>query len=291
MNQVSSNTQPIRLLHLPKTAGTTVASGLLRVFGRRHRFVFSSDPSESRHRFQALRDEERNSIRVFIGHSLFETGISEADNAQIVTFLREPVSRVKSFITHVSEGRSKYLTPDGKSPSDLTIDEFLESGNPELENLQTKALINRDRIESPSRIESLGEQEALRLAKKNLFEGVKAFGLQDRFDEGWVAIWTALEIRPPLFATMNQQRGTQRIDFTDEQIARIRELNRLDLALYAAAREEFQRRVERGAVPDESLEDFRRRQKNHGERFTQCWNRVRNLYYTCRRMRRRLMGS
>lgn len=286
----SQQSKPIRLLHLPKTAGTTVASGLLRVFGRKHRFVFSSDPTESRQRFAALPDGERRAVRVFIGHSLFETGIPEADNAEIVTYLREPVSRVKSFITHVAAGRSNYLPADGKPMAEFSVDEFLASGNLELANLQTKALINRDRIESSSGIDALGGQAALELAKKHLFEEIKAFGLQDRFDEGWVAIWTALGMKPPLYATMNQKRGSRKMEFTKEQIHRIRELNQLDIQLYESACMEFDRRVAGGAVPSSVFADFLARQKSHGDRFTRMWNMVRNSYYACRRLKRRILG-
>lgn len=286
-----SDPKPIRLLHLPKTAGTTVASGLLRVCGRKNRFVFSSDPAESRQRFDAFPENERRAIRAFIGHSLFHTGIAEADNADIVTYLREPVSRVKSFITHVAEGRSQHLAKDRKPIEGFEIDAFLASGNLELENLQTKALINLDHIESKSGIESLGEEVALDLAKKNLFEGVKAFGLQDRFDEGWVAIWTALGIKPPLYATMNQKRGTIKLEFTPAQIERIRELNHLDIQLYEAAQIEFQRRIEQeDAVPAGSLKDFQHRQTTRGESFTRLWNKLRNLYYSYRRTKRRFLG-
>lgn len=280
--------KPIRLLHLPKTAGTSVASGLLRVYGRKNRFVFSTNPSENIAKFNALSHHERSSIRTFIGHSLYSTGIPEADAARIITFLREPVSRVKSFINYVAAGRTSVVV-DHSAVFD--IDAFLESGNPELSNLQTKIFINKDRLDSDSGIRNLGADAAINLAQKRLFEGVTAFGLQDRFDEGWVAIWEALGVRAPLYAEMNARPDTQRMQFSDEQVARIRELNDLDIRLYEAAVEEFERRIDSAFPPRQLIEEFRQRQARGGARYTRSWNFLRNSYYACRRVKRRILGQ
>jgi hypothetical protein len=287
-----STTLPVRLLHIPKTAGTTLASGLLRARGRSHRFVFSADPAESRERFSAMPKVEQDAVRTFIGHSLYHTGIPHADDAQIITVIREPVSRVKSFITHVAEGRSNYISSERKPIEDFSIDDFLASDNNELRNLQVKALINRDWIDSPSGISELGGEAALDQAVDNLFSGVTAFGLQDRFDEGWVAIWKALGVRTPIYATMNRKRGTKKLDFTPEHIERIVELNQLDIRLYQLAQDEFDRRIRHeDAVPPELMEDFRRRQARSGKRFSKLWNRTRSFYYLCRRTKRRIIGK
>jgi hypothetical protein len=288
MTMKASNNKPIRLLHLPKTAGTTVASALLRANGRRNRFVFSTNHEENIAKIGAMSAEERASIKTFIGHSLFETGIPEADSARIVTYLREPVSRVMSFINYVASGRTA-VALDSSVP--FSIEEFLESGNPELSNLQTKIFINKDRLDSNSGIRELGSEAAIELAKKRLFDDVLAFGLQDRFEEGWVAIWHALGIRPPLYATMNQRPDRQKLKFTDAHIARIRELNELDIQLYEAASAEFERRIAIGIPPREVIEASRHRQSSAGGRFTWVWNLSRDTYYACKRFKRRILGQ
>lgn len=279
--------KPIRLLHLPKTAGTTVASGLLRVCGRADRFIFSTNHPDNLAKIDAMSASERAAIRVFIGHSLFETGIPEADSALLVTYLREPVSRVKSFISHVAAGRTSIAVDPHQ---EFSVDHFLESGNKELENLQTKVFINTDRLESDSGIHRLGSAAAFELARKRLFEHVTAFGLQDRFDEGWVAIWHALGISPPLYAMMNRRHDKERLLFTPAQIERIKELNQLDLQLYEAACVEFESRLASGRPPLESIDEFAKRQASQGARFTWVWNKVRGMYYAGRRMKRRLVG-
>lgn len=274
----SKNARPIRLVHIPKTAGTTVASGLLRKCGRKQRYVFGSSGSSEKEKFDKLDAAKRASIKVFIGHSLFETGVPEADDARLVTYLREPVSRVKSFIRHVAAGKSGYIQPtsrDGK----FSVDEFLESGNLELSNLQTKVLINRDRLESNAKIDELGEDKALELATHRLLNETTAFGLNENFDEGWVAIWTALGMKPPLYAILNKRPDEERIVFTDAQVERIKQLNQLDLNLYKTAKIEFERRKSIGIIDPEEIRKFISAQKTWGKLFTQFWLKARRFYH------------
>ena len=47
--------------------------------------------------------------RIVLGHAPITTCIKEADSATIITFLRDPVERVKSFCQHVYEGKSLHL--------------------------------------------------------------------------------------------------------------------------------------------------------------------------------------
>jgi hypothetical protein len=266
----------IRLLHFPKTAGTTVSSTLLRVFGRSRAFAFSGNPEADRKRFMSLSKQERSATRLFIGHGLFETGIPEADAATTITFLREPVARVQSFIQHVSEGKSSYLR-DKFQDIPFSIDAFLASGNGELSNLQTKMLVNLDRSESEKRIQQMGEDAALELARNRLFHKVAAFGIQNHFDEGWVTIWHALNRTAPLYAPLNRKTESARLEFTPAQTERIRELNRLDTLLFQSAEQEFIERVNRGFVPQDNLMRFRTKQTRFGPAFSIAWKVLKKI--------------
>jgi hypothetical protein len=268
--------KPIRFLHFPKTAGTTFASTLLRIYGRGNMFGFTGVAPKDRERFLALGQKERDSVSLFIGHSMYETGLPEADTADIFTILREPESRVRSFIQHAAAGKSQYLK-DYANSGTFSVDAFLESGNGELSNLQTKMLINQDRSGSESRISELGDDAAFELAKSRLIDGMIAYGLQEDFDAGWVAIWNALGKKPPLYAVLNRKKAAAMLDFTDAQLNRIRELNQIDIRLYQAAKEEFQRRRDSGQIPDEAVAAFQRRQQTYGKVFSWCWNTARNI--------------
>jgi hypothetical protein len=267
---------PIRFLHFPKTAGTTIASTLLRVYGRKHCFGFTGVAEKDREKFLSLEADVRRNIRLFIGHSMYETGFAEPDAAQIFTIIREPVARVKSFIQHAAAGKSSYLREYAKSGS-FSVDGFLDSDNGELDNLQTKMLINQDDSGSRKRILELGEEAAVKIAASRLIDGTIAFGIQEDFDAGWVAIWNALGRKPPLYAELNRKKTTARLEFTDTQLEKIRELNRLDLQLYAAAKQEFQRRRDSGVIPNSEIEAFTRRQHTYGKAFSFIWTTARSM--------------
>ena len=207
---------------------------------------------------------------------MYETGLKEPDAAEIFTILREPVSRVKSFIQHVAAGKSQYLKEYVESGV-FSVDHFLYSGNGELDNLQTKMLINSDHSGSNLRISELGEEAAVELAISRLINDALAFGIQEDFDASWVAIWNALGRKPPIYASLNQKKTAERLEFTERQLEKIRDLNRLDLKVYAAAKEEFQRRCMTGAISDSDVTVFKRRQHLYGRVFSYIWNMARNL--------------
>jgi hypothetical protein len=258
---------PVRLLHIPKTAGTTISSSLVIAYGRKHAFSFSGSPSKDRKRLLEIDEETRRNITLYYGHSFYETGVEEADRASIITFLREPVSRVKSFIQHAGERKEKYL-PEAAIDQPFTVNEFLDTGNYELANLQTKILTNLDDAE----FEKLGENASFELARERLFQGLAAFGIQSRFDEGWVAIWMALERRPPVYVHLRRVAKAAMFELTPEQIERIKDLNRLDIRLYQAAEAEFERRVAGDPNHQKACKAFKMRQKLLGPTYSMAWN-------------------
>src|SRR5271157_80678 len=127
----------LRFLHMPKTAGSTFTSCLEYQYSGKGHFIFTGDIKSDINRYLNLSEPTRQNIKLFTGHAPILTGIADADSAKVITFLRDPINRVKSFIQHISEGKSpEYLT----GPFDLN--RFLESGFSDLSNLQTKMLIN-----------------------------------------------------------------------------------------------------------------------------------------------------
>ena len=263
---------PVRLLHIPKTAGTTISSSLVMAYGRKHSFAFTGSPPRDRERLLALDEKTRSNITLYYGHSYYETGVGEADRARIITFLREPVSRVKSFIQHAGERKEKYL-PDAALDQPFTVDAFLDTGNPELANLQTKILTNLN----DAGLEKLGEDASFELARERLFSGLAAFGIQARFDEGWVAAWNALGRRPPVYAHLRRTKKTALFGLTPDQIERIKDLNRIDIRLYQAAEAEFDRRVKGDPGFQKAYKSFALRQKMFGPAYSTAWNLAKKI--------------
>ena len=251
--------QRLRFLHIPKTAGSTFSSMLRRQYLGKGHFVFSGFDDLDRERFAALPEAKKNRVVLFTGHAPLVTGVREADEATIITFLRDPVSRVKSFCQHVAEGKSPHLK-EAFPPESFSLDAFLDSGNGELSNLQTKMLINGAQAASSVLIDKMSPAEARDLALENLFSRVHRFGLQEHFDESLMIFARALDWSTPLYAALNKKSTARMIDFEDRHLERIAELNALDIEVYEKAREYF-RATLLPQVDPEKLERFRKLQR------------------------------
>ena len=170
----------LRFLHIPKTAGTTFTAILQRQYFGKKMYVFTRPLDLEIKKYNSLPKDERDQIELFAGHAPIVTGINQADNATTITFLRDPVSRVKSFCQHVAEGKSPDYIVDFP-PETFNLDEFLESGAWELSNLQSKMLINEPNSTPPVVFKYLSPSEAKDLALDNLFNKISFYGIQEYF--------------------------------------------------------------------------------------------------------------
>lgn len=254
----------LRFLHIPKSAGSTLSLMLSIQFVGKDRFSFHGEPDVDEDRFHALTPQQRDRIQWFDGHAPIHTGIREANrNVTIITMLRDPIQRVKSFCQHVSEGKSPKLA-DGSADSTpgtgeaFDLDRFLASKNAELHNLQTKMLINVRDCATLRHIGVMGPDAAAELACENLFSTVDCYGLQEYFDESLLMIQQHVGFRTPIYASQNSMRDDRVLKFEQRHIDRIAELNRLDLDLYAAARDKFLVDLRDRGPGERELRKFRR---------------------------------
>lgn len=252
----------VRFMHIPKTAGTAISSVLVREYGLGRYFGLSGDMASCVRRFNALPENQRLATRLFLGHAPLVAGLPEADDARIITFLREPVKRTISFCQHVSEGKSPYLV-DQFPPETFDLDEFLASGNKELGNLQTKFLLGDASQGAPPAIpEGAPVDEVRDMALENLLKRVHCFGLQDHFDESLMMFASALGWkRMPLYTYSNRKNPAKLITIEDRHRERIAELNAIDIQVYAAAKETFMNRVNSETFDTRRLARFRMTQR------------------------------
>lgn len=225
--------QPIRFLHIPKTAGETFSSILEKVYAEFPDFYFTGDCPADLYRYRALPEAERRQIRLIHGHAPLTTGIAEIDAVPVVTLLREPIARVKSFCQHVSEGKSPHLAKDFP-PERFDLDAFLDSGDYELSNLQTKFLLSHGDLE-----EIAEPSTAPQRAVDCLFNRIAAFGLMEYFEESLASFRRRFGWRIPRYKRLNRKNTRRLIRFERRHIERIIELNRIDLEVYRVARERF----------------------------------------------------
>jgi hypothetical protein len=220
------------LLHIPKTAGTTLA-GLMRFhYGPRFRGAANAlkDPAAAEARLAAIGG--RSKFRATAGHVTAGMVDAALPDASVVTILRDPVERTLShydFLVRPSGRRRKQagvgLTPPGLQPPppDLSLADAL--GSYVLDNLQTRMLCG---IVSP--YDEL-PGDALERAKANL--GRFAFvGTTERFDE----LLTLMNRELGWPATAYRAARTNTRPAPDEEARRLAaEHNALDAELHAYA--------------------------------------------------------
>jgi hypothetical protein len=220
-------------MHIPKTAGETFSSILEKLYAEHLDFFFTSDCPADLARYRAMTEPEQRQVRLFHGHAPLTTGMPAIDAVPVITMLREPIARVKSFCQHVSEGKSPHLVA-AFPPGDFDLDAFLASGDYELSNLQTKFLI------SQGGLEEIGDPvEARERALDLLFHRVDRFGLMEFFAESMAGFERRFGWRIPTYRRLNRKNPRRLLHFHQRHIDRIIELNRIDLDVYQLARERF----------------------------------------------------
>jgi hypothetical protein len=203
-------------------------------------FIFkNSEPNAmSLDRLRSMDTVGRNSIKLFRGHAPLVVGDADVDKARIFTFLRDPVDRVVSFCHHLAEGKEKSLLfsgPVGCEPEkDFDLDSFLNSGDPELENLQTRMLVGEETYRSLQLSGSYGD---LRQALSAAFARIEFVGIQDKFEESLLVASLIYNWSPPYTGAKksNTRSATVRLNFSDAQINLIRRLNTMDVEAHRMA--------------------------------------------------------
>ena len=241
------------LLHIPKTAGMTLAGILQYVYGdafrggvgesrylpdeRRMPNVFSR-PEHVEARLKSFR--AKGSVRAVSGHLTFGWADRLPPNARWITVLRDPVERTLSQYYYFLDppprrsGRGAgagFVPPWLPAPTaSLTLDEALTERGYIPPNLQTRMLCG---LLSP--YDPLPE-DALAQAKQNLDERFVYVGTTERFTEFLALLnlelgWPTVAYRP---SNANPKRP-KRADLEPETLRLVEDRNRLDLELHAHA--------------------------------------------------------
>jgi len=245
----------IRFLHIPKTAGTTFTQLLNGIYHDKKSFHFSGDFKSDAHRFNLLSEQEKDNIELIVGHAPINTGIEYIDDIETITFLREPVSRVKSFCQHVYEGKSEYLL--SRFPKEkFDLDAFLNSRVLELHNLQVKMLLNTGACAPTIQVPRC---DAVNMAFNNLTQKVSAYGLLEYFDESLILFKKQFNWYLPHYKITNTKNEKELLKFEPRHIEKIMDNNELDLKLYQLAKDRFEEKIHDKSFSIKTLKRYRRK--------------------------------
>lgn len=225
-------------LRIPKSGGATMLSIVKRQYPQHA--VCSLDARrvhEAAEAFKARPEAERHRVRVLQGHMQFGLHAYLAQPSTYITVLRNPVERVISHYYYVCRKPSHYLH-DAVMKQRMSLETYVRSGiTNEVNDGQTRDL-SGTMLTVPF---GATTAEHLDLAQRRLDESFSVVGLAERFDETLMLLKSTFGWGYPVYVRHNvTEHRPERRALPQSAIAAIEASNRLDLALYAGARERFQ---------------------------------------------------
>jgi len=213
--------RPLLFLHIPKTAGSTLAQVFKANAPSGKYFHFWNQPRVTE--LHLVPDKE-----VIFGH--FRYGIHfymPNQTAYYATMLREPVERVISYYYfHLQDTQD----PAHKFAKEHTFEEWLEE-SPAAQNEMTKSL-------SGIRSEFYPSTETFEIAKHHL-RSMRYVGLTERFDNSLALMKYYFGFKDLSYD--KTKVGVKKPHDLDEKVReKIREKNRMDIELYEIAKEIFE---------------------------------------------------
>jgi hypothetical protein len=265
MPAVDGQDPTIIFLHLGKTAGWTLSRVLNRNVSPNVRI---GNPPNTPHGFLSVEpirtfaswpEPKRARYRLVSAHMVYGLHEHVPRPSSYLTLLRKPVARAISGYHRVLETPSHRLH-EAVAVRGMSLEDYLTSGvSLETDNSQTRAIAGD--VDTP-----FGEctDELLQRALRNLEERFPVVGLTERFDDFLLVLKRTYGWSNLLYVRANvTKKKPDRDEVPSSTIQLIKERNRLDQELYAAAAERFQAQVDADPRFDVELDRFRRRNSRY----------------------------
>jgi hypothetical protein len=229
MKHVDRDGRCVVFVHIPKAAGTTIATTL----------QMNYPPDRTLHinlhgeleRLATIPAERLAAVRLIHGHVPYGVHRYVPRPCDYVTVLREPTARVISAYKFIRRWKPHELH-DRVVRDRIGLEQFIETFCVDRRiSRQTRQLI--DQYDGPLTTGALDDA-------KSTLERFLVAGLTERFEETLALMRRALRLRVPFYVTRNVGFP---LDISDRAIEMIREREALDLELYAFAQDLFERRV------------------------------------------------
>ncbi len=221
-------------LHIPKTAGRTLSSALVKNFPSEKTVHLDILDAEVDEELDKIPLETRSRARLLWGHFPYGVHTHIPRHCEFVTVLREPVARVVSVYKFILR-TPRHVLYDRVTRERVSLEDYVESGMDEGQtgNSQTRQLSGRQF--------GVVDRAALEEAKHNL-AGFLVVGLTEHFEETFALLRRSLGLRIPFYVTRNESPPFRA---SERALELIRERNELDQELYAFARGLFLDQVAR----------------------------------------------
>jgi hypothetical protein len=244
--------QPLIIfLHLPKTAGSTLA----RIIERQYKAsaILHLYPSSFGEELVAIPQNRMELVRIVMGHLYFGAHAFLSQPCTYLTMLRDPVDRVISHYNYVRHQPSHYLYEEACRMSLRDYVEFC--GRQEPNNDQTRLLAGGCNVPNFGQC----SEEMLNIAKRNLADHFAVVGLTEEFDRSLIIMKRAFKWRDPFYISENVGQVRARKEKIPRDTLRVVENhNALDIELYRYAKDVFQEQVRmQGDSLDHEIRRFR----------------------------------
>lgn len=249
-------------LHIPRTAGTTLDSILVKNFPENSILKIYKKEEYKTNRFRDY--DQLKDIKYITGHLFLEKydpPMIYNKEVDAFTFLRNPINRLVSeyifYKTWPKQHLYQYI-----NENNISFRNYIQSSDQLLKyrgkNFMTRCISGKGfKYNKPS-------LSALAVAKRNLDKNFFFFGITEQFAESIVLLSKKIGIDNILHEQRNKLNTKLKDEISEEDLNIARELNQVDSALYNFAVDLFNERINNeGSDFKTAVEEFKLNNKEY----------------------------